>query len=181
MTLVGLVIIFALPAFAQQKDTITDPQIIEQLHAIGKKTDEAMLKGDIAARVALFTEDAVFVTPAGPLYGREAIEKYYIDMFKRVHVISTVTTYPNSPHAIGTDGNVVWENGEWSSTLSIQGQSDPVKLKGYWASIKVREGDTWKIRLTTNTPAATAAATPSPTATPSSAIAPTHSRVNNSH
>jgi uncharacterized protein (TIGR02246 family) len=155
------------PALAQSKDTITDPQIIEQLHAIGKKTDEAMLKGDVAARVALFTEDAVFVTPAGPLYGREAIEKYYTDMFKKVHVISTVTSYPNPPHPIGTDGNVVWENGEWSSTLSIQGQSDPVKLKGYWASIKVREGDTWKIRLTTNTPAATNPPMPSPTASPS--------------
>ena len=43
----------------------------------------------------------------------------------------------------------------------IQGQSGPVQLKGYWASIKVRDGDTWKIRLTTNTPAATTSATPS--------------------
>jgi uncharacterized protein (TIGR02246 family) len=167
LALVGLAISFALPALAQQKDTITDPQIIEQLHAIGKKTDEAMLKGDIAARVALFTEDAVFVTPGGPLYGRQAIEQYYKDLFQKVRFLSTVTTYPNPPHSIGTDGNAVWENGEWSSTLMIQGQSGPVQLKGYWASIKVRDGDTWKIRLTTNTPAATAAATPSPTTTPS--------------
>jgi uncharacterized protein (TIGR02246 family) len=167
LALVGLAISFALPSFAQQKDAITDPQIIEQLHAIGKKTDEAMLKGDIAARVALFTEDAVFVTPGGPLYGRQAIEQYYKDLFKKVRFLSTATTYPNSPHQIGTDGNAVWENGEWSSTLMIQGQSGPVQLKGYWASIRVRDGDTWKIRLTTNTPAATAAATPSPTATPS--------------
>jgi uncharacterized protein (TIGR02246 family) len=167
LAIVGLAISFALPALAQQKDTITDPQIIEQLHAIGKKTDEAMLKGDVAARVALFTEDAVFVTPGGPLYGRQAIEKYYKDLFQKVHFLSTVTTYPNSPHPIGTDGNAVWENGEWSSTLAIQGQSGPVQLKGYWASIKVRDGDTWKIRLTTNTPAATGTPTPSPTGTPS--------------
>ena len=161
ITIAGLAIGFAVPAPAQQKDTITDPQIIEQLHAIGKKTDEAMLKGDIAARVALFTEDAVFVTPGGPLYGRQAIEQYYKDLFQKVRFISTVTTYPNPPHAIGTEGNAAWENGEWSSTLMIQGQSGPVQLKGYWASIKVRNGDTWKIRLTTNTPATTAAATPS--------------------
>jgi hypothetical protein len=49
------------PALTQQKDTITDPQIVEQLHAIGKKSDEAFLKGDAAARAALFTEDAVYV------------------------------------------------------------------------------------------------------------------------
>jgi hypothetical protein len=57
-----------------------------------------MLKGDVAARVALFTEDAVFVTPGGPLYGRQAIEQYYKDLFQKVRFLSTVTTYPNSPH-----------------------------------------------------------------------------------
>jgi hypothetical protein len=36
IALAGLVIGFTVPTFAQQKDTITDPQIIEQLHAIGK-------------------------------------------------------------------------------------------------------------------------------------------------
>ena len=130
LALVGLATGFALPIFAQQNDTITDPQIIEQLHAIGKKTDEAMLKGDIAARVALFTEDAVFVTPGGPLYGRQAIEQYYKDLFKKVRFVSTVTTYPNSPHPIGTDGNAVWENGEWSATLMVQGKSLSCTSKG---------------------------------------------------
>ena len=61
--------------------------------------------------------------------------------------VSTVTTYPNPPHAIGTDGNDVWENGEWSSTLMIQGQSGPVQLKGYWSNIQAREGEAWKTRM----------------------------------
>ena len=34
------------------------------------------------------------------------------------------------------------------------------ELKGYWCSVKIREGDTWKIRLSTNIPAATGAASP---------------------
>ena len=163
--LVGLAISFALPTFAQQKETV-DPQLIQKLDTMSKKYNEAFNNHDAAAIAAVYTEDAVFVPDKGPLYGRQAIEQYYKDLFQKVRFLSTVTTYPNSPHPIGTDGNAVWENGEWSSTLMITGQSGPVQLKGYWASIKVRDGDTWKIRLTTNTPAATAAATPSPTATP---------------
>jgi hypothetical protein len=37
--------------FAQQTNA-QDPQIIQQLHAIGKKSDEAFLTGDAAALVA---------------------------------------------------------------------------------------------------------------------------------
>jgi uncharacterized protein (TIGR02246 family) len=168
LALAALTMGCTVPALAQEKDTVVDPQIVQQLHAIGKKSDEAFLKGDVAARVALFTEDAVYLGPSGPIYGREAIEKYYADLFQKVHFLSNVTTYdPTSPHPIGTDGNAVCENGEFSATVIIQGQdSGPKQIKGYWASVKVREGDTWKIRLTTNTPAAAGAATPSPTATP---------------
>ena len=49
VALVGLAISFAVPAFAQQKDT-ADPQIDEQ---IVKKFDEAFNNGDAAAVAAL--------------------------------------------------------------------------------------------------------------------------------
>jgi uncharacterized protein (TIGR02246 family) len=53
-----------------------DPQLRQQVVAAKyKKYDEAFNKNDAAAVVGLFTEDAVFVTPTGPVYGREAIEK----------------------------------------------------------------------------------------------------------
>jgi len=52
VALVGLAISFALPTFAQQKDTITDPQLVEQLKAIGKKTGEVFNKNDAAALAA---------------------------------------------------------------------------------------------------------------------------------
>ena len=58
LTIAGLAISFALPTFAQEKDAAVDPQIVQQLHAIGKKSDEAFLKGDAAALAALYTEDA---------------------------------------------------------------------------------------------------------------------------
>jgi ketosteroid isomerase-like protein len=70
VALVGLAICFALPTLAQQKDTV-DPQIIEQLVALGKKYAEAVNNDDAAAVAALYTEDAVFVADTGPIYGPE--------------------------------------------------------------------------------------------------------------
>jgi type II secretory pathway pseudopilin PulG len=84
VALIGLTISFAVPAFAQQKDTV-DTQIIEQLAALDQEYDEAFNNGDAVAMAATFTEDAVLVNDTGPVYGREAIGKYYADLFKRVH------------------------------------------------------------------------------------------------
>jgi len=67
--------------------------------------------------------------------GREAIKKYYTDLFQNVHFSNNVTTYdPNSPHILGTDSNEMWENGEWRMTWLVKG-GDPVQGKGYHASI----------------------------------------------
>ena len=79
--LVGLLISFALPIFAQHKETV-DPQTIGQLIAFGKKFNEAENNNDAAALAALFTEDAVFVTDTGSGYGRQASEKGVADDFQ---------------------------------------------------------------------------------------------------
>jgi ketosteroid isomerase-like protein len=162
-----LSISFALPTFAQQTNT-PDPQIVQQLHAIDKKSDEAFLKGDAVAVASFFTKDAVLVNDTGPVYGRRAIEKYYADMFQILHYFSHHTTYdPTSPHPIGTDGNGVWENGEWSSAIAPRGEDcGPRQIRGYFGSVKVREGDTWKVRM------ATYNLTPAPPATSTTTIAP---------
>jgi len=55
-----LAISFALPTFAQQKETV-DPEIRQQLDALAKKFDDASNKADAAALAALFTQDAVEV------------------------------------------------------------------------------------------------------------------------
>jgi ketosteroid isomerase-like protein len=151
LTLAGLAISFALPAFGQEKDAAVDPQIVQELHAIGKKSDEAFLKGDAASVATLYTEDAVLVNDIGPVYGRHAIEKYYADQFQEVRYFRHDTKYdPTSPHPIGTDGNVVWENGEWSGTFFLQGEDcGPHQVRGYFASINVREGNTWRVCMST--------------------------------
>jgi len=63
------------------KDTI-DPQITQELRASTMKYDEAFNKNDAASIAALFTEDAVQVSPQGLIFGRQAIEKKYADLFQ---------------------------------------------------------------------------------------------------
>jgi ketosteroid isomerase-like protein len=168
LALTGLAIGFAVPTLAQQTNT-PDPQLRQQLLALAKKFEDAWDNNDAAALAALFTEDAVLVNDSGPVNGRQAIEKYYTELFQKVHFTNNRTTYndPNCPHMIGTDGNTMWENGEWSMTWQVKG-SDPVQGKGYHASIAVREGGVWKKRMLINNITPAPAAAPSPTATPSS-------------
>jgi ketosteroid isomerase-like protein len=101
VALAGLAISFALPTFAQQTNT-PDPELCQQIDALNKKTDDAYKNNDPAAVAALFTGDAVLVTDIGPFYGREAIEKYYADLFKQVH-FSNHLAKPDqySPHVSG--------------------------------------------------------------------------------
>ena len=48
----------------------------------------------------------------GPVYGREAIEKQYADLFKQVHFSNHIAKPDQySPHVIGTAGNELWWNG----------------------------------------------------------------------
>ena len=161
VALVGLAISFALPTFAQQKDT-ADPQIIDQLNALSKKTNDAFNNGDAAALAATFTEDAVLVTDRGPVYGREAIEKYYADLFQKMHFSDyLITPDQYSPHPIGTAGNEDWATGEWS--LTVKGKNfGPLQVKGFWSAIHARVGDVWRnLMVIGNTNRA-----PSPTASP---------------
>src|SRR5271156_1885848 len=134
-------------SLAQQTNT-PDPQLRERNVALIKKKDNAANKNVPAAVGALFTENAVFVTDTGPIYGREAIEKHYADDYQKVHISNhLVTVDQDSPHMIGTDGKELWPTGAWSAT--IKGENfGPIDIKGYWSVI--REGDDWKIRMLTS-------------------------------
>ena len=120
---------------------------------------------------ALFTEDAVFVTDTGLLYGRQAVENEYAEWFKGGHPSDNISKRdPNCTRFLGTTANVmtggepdnVMRGGEWSATWQAQGQ-EPNHLKGYWTAIDTREGGDWKIRMLTvhTTPAPPAATTAS--------------------
>jgi uncharacterized protein (TIGR02246 family) len=157
VALVGLAISFALPTFAQQTNT-PDSQLRQKLVDVIAKHAEAINKNDAAAAAACFTQDAVYVTERGPVNGREAIEKWYADLFKKVQFTYYVITIDqDSPHVIGRAGNEIWATGGWSST--IKGENfGPRQITGYWSVIRV--GDDWKIRMLTSTGSAISFALP---------------------
>ena len=96
---------------------------------------------------ANFTENGILVTPDGPIFGRESIEKYYVGVFTQVQLSDNLAPVDDdSPHIIGTAGNEMWATGKYSCT--VKGQNfGPVAATGYWSVI--REGDDWKIRMLT--------------------------------
>ena len=145
--LVGLAISFALPTFAQQKETV-DPQLIQKLDdTLRKKYNEAVNNHDAAALSALYTEDAIFLTVTGPVYGRKAIEKWYEDGFKGSQPKNnTATIDPHSVRMLGPDN--LTRSGEWSETGKGKNGED-VPIKGYFVEIDTREGDGWKICVLT--------------------------------
>ena len=142
--LVGLAISFALPTFAQQKGAV-DPQLRQQFIAAIQKHADAMNSNDAAAAAGCFTKDGVYVTDRGPISGQEALEKWYADLFQKVHFSDHIITIDqDSPHSMGPDSKQMWATGAWSST--IKGENfGPIQIKGYWSV--VREGDDWKIRM----------------------------------
>lgn len=80
VALAGLAISFALPTYAQQKD-LADPQTAQKIIALWKVFDEAHMNDDAAAVAALFTRDAVDVTPEGTITGRQAIQRWFADVY----------------------------------------------------------------------------------------------------
>jgi len=141
LALAGLAIGFAVPVLAFNFSG--DVKALGEFNALGMKYDEAYNKNDAAALAALFAEDAVVVTDTGPIYGREAIEKMYADEFHKWHNINHI----GQADQLNAIGNEPWSVGEWWNTL--QSQTGPVFVRGYWSAIYLREGDTWKIRMLT--------------------------------
>jgi len=175
--LVGLAISFALPTYAQQKD-LADPQTTQKILALIEALNLAENNNDAAAIAAFFTRDGVFVTLEGPIIGRQAIQKWFTDLYQWWHPKNSIHKVDgNVVHSIGTAGNELWATGEWSETG--QGKTgEPIPIKGYWFFIFVHEADDWKVRVTGGNVtldsvilikksfALQPAATPSPTASP---------------
>jgi len=176
--LVGLAISFALPTYAQQND-LADPQTTQKILADFKPASEAHNNGDAAAFAAIYARDAVFLTPDRPIIGRQAIQKWFTDFFQSQHPKNSMAKVDgNAYHLIGTAGNALWATGEYSETAyGKNGEPFPVHSYNFW--IFVREGEDWKllvdawgltpatVMLVNKTFAPQPAATPSPTASPS--------------
>jgi ketosteroid isomerase-like protein len=147
-TLVGLAIGFAVPAFAQEKAATpavpnpfqpipAGPALVQQLEAINEKFDEASNKHDAAAVAALYTANAILVTPLGIFSDRNAIEKYFTDVFQRYNP-SDQLTKTSYVYAFGGDLCAI---GGW--TVTVNGSQ---RGGGYLVKVYTPVRDTWKIR-----------------------------------
>jgi ketosteroid isomerase-like protein len=148
LTLAGLLIGFAVPVLAQEKEEVTpfpfrpiaaNPQIAQQLEPINLKFDEACSKHDAAAVAALYTTNAILATPLGEFSGREAIEKYFTDCFQRFNPSDQVTKM-SYVYAFAGDLCAI---GGWSLNEGHQHQQHG---GGYLVNVYTRGGGTWKIR-----------------------------------
>jgi hypothetical protein len=88
LTLAGLAIGFAVPALAQEQNTV-DPEVRRQIEAVRMKFDEAFNKYDAAACAAFFTQDGVEIirtwSEGGLPSGQQALEE---KVCKRVRINS---------------------------------------------------------------------------------------------
>ncbi len=134
--LAGLVIGFAAPALAQEKDTV-DPEVLQQIETVMMKFDEAYNKSDATAIAALFTQDAVeawgWEKFLNTVSGRQAIERRFRLALPKPGQFSTKLV---QAYAIGDDICVI------SEFYHVY-----LKRNGYSVRIYFREGDTWKIRM----------------------------------
>jgi hypothetical protein len=77
------------------------------------------------------------------LNGREAIEKALTHLFQRWRP----TNFLSEANKLNSIGNGAWAVGQWWCTL--ESQSGPVPMMGYWSEVYVREGEAWQIRVST--------------------------------
>jgi uncharacterized protein (TIGR02246 family) len=142
VALVGLAIGLAVPALAQQEDTV-DPQLAEQVRALAAKYDEAFNRNDATALGALFSEDAVLSGPHGRHKGRQAIENFHTQqVFARWQANNHVTTVDR----VVSVSDEVSSSGRWSETVQSNGSKN---VGGTYSWVLIRDGDSWKIRTAT--------------------------------
>jgi ketosteroid isomerase-like protein len=104
---------------------------------------EAYNRKDPDAMAAIFTANAIRVTPSGIFEGRDAIRRNLQDVLNMgLHDYTVRRTVSRS------EGGFVFNAGEWQAKLGDQ------PLRGYYTAILTREGDKAKIMEETVTIAA---------------------------
>ena len=131
-----LTVCLAIPAAAQQ---LSEQQVRPAIESLLETWDTAANRKDAAAVAALYTEDAMRVTPRGISYGRAAIEKDLVETFK---VTSNIADKVQKVQVVG---EMVLVTATWSATL--QSKDGPIQAGGFWGGVYVRDGDAWKTRL----------------------------------
>ena len=134
---------FAGSAFALSGDLAGDTRALEHIGELNTQLKAALREDHAVGLAALFTEEAVCVTPQGVLIGREAIAEGLDRVFKGSCLTSQIFQI-DQLHSLGSDA---WSVGQWWTTLqSLQGTAF---ISGYWSAIFVQDGGAWKMRMLT--------------------------------
>ena len=141
--LAALVACFAGSAFALSGDLAGNTRVLEQVGELNLQLKAALGEDNGVGLAALFTEEAVCVTPQGVLMGREAIAEGLEHVLKD-SCMTSQSFQIDQLHSLGSDA---WSVGQWWTTLqSLQGTAF---LSGYWSAILVQDGGAWKMRMLT--------------------------------
>jgi len=120
----------------------TDPHLVSAITKAGADFDVAMTKGDVAAIVAPYTQDAVFVSIDGTVFsGRAQIEQLYRDRFAKS---GPVLESKIESEEVMLDSDLAYERGRGAFTRLIDGKktTDWARFLTIWQ--RQSEGD-WKI------------------------------------
>ena len=118
--LAALLVCFAASAFALSGDLAGNTRVLEQLGDLNVQLKAALREDNGGGLAALFTEEAVCVTPQGVLIGREAIAEGFEHVFKDSCMTSQIFQI-DQLHSLGSDA---WSVGQWWTTLQgLQGTS----------------------------------------------------------
>jgi uncharacterized protein (TIGR02246 family) len=110
----------------------------EDVAAIKASADvfvEAVLAGDWAAFAALYTEDAVFMPPNGPVVeGRVAIQAF-------LEPFPSITQYEATIVQIDGRGNLAFVRATYSETYIVEGTPEPIHDTGKFVEIWRKQPD----------------------------------------
>jgi ketosteroid isomerase-like protein len=94
---------------------------------------------NVDAFTKLYAENAIIVTPEGPVVGRAAIQKWADQGFQ------VFSSQAKLERAELLAKGIRIRMGSWSGTL--QGKNGPIPLEGRWSTTDVEQGGKWLIRM----------------------------------
>jgi len=121
-------------------------QLKNKIQQIGNTTVQAYLAGDLDLLYSYYTDDAIQM----PIYdtmlkGKQAIKQREVESRKAG---AKVDTLYHCTLEVWSYGDLVWEIGAYSVTLSLLGMPNPVTDIGKYLTIWQKQGDgTFKIKL----------------------------------
>ena len=109
---------------------------------MGEDYNKAENAGNVSAKVALYTDDAVLMLPNKPaVTGKEAIRSWHQASYNQVALQQTSST--DEIEAFGDWG---FARGSYSATISPRAGGDSTQQNGKWLVIVQRQRDgSWKI------------------------------------